>query len=248
MMRQFENIADATVRIEYESSRGSGFHFIDPEFVVTNHHVVEGVEASSSRAVAVSDRGHKVPLDLLDYSSTGQHDFAIFKAAGTLPPTRKALSPNAPAEFERGEEVAFAGFPHGVDDLLVQEAVVSGLVDPDHFYIDGSVNGGNSGGPIVNLQDGSVIGIVTDRRFLGKQDLSDLQDAAEDIRQHCKSIQGRGSVELMGIDFGAFAQLMAEGMMVIQQALEANANTGIGIGYSISFAEAKFNQINTGET
>ena len=39
----------------------------------------------------------------------------------------------------------------------------------------------------------------------------------------------------MGIDFGAFGKLMAEGMLLIRQVLELNANTGIGIGFSIEF-------------
>lgn len=112
------------------------------------------------------------------------------------------------------------------------------------FYIDGSVNGGNSGGAIVDASDGSVIGIVTQRRFLGAQDLDALRGAAEKLRAHCQQIAGRGSVQIMGIDFGGFSSLMAEAMLLIQEVLKANANTGIGIGYSIRFVYEKCKEAN----
>jgi S1-C subfamily serine protease len=82
------------------------------------------------------------------------------------------------------------------------------------FYIDGSVNGGNSGGPIVDFSDGKIIGIVTQRRFLGGQDLNQLQKAAKQLRDHCQQIAGRGSVQIMGIGFGGFSSLKAEAMLL----------------------------------
>ena len=113
--------------------------------------------------------------------------------------------------------------------------MISGQINEGLFYIDGSVNGGNSGGPIVDASDGTVIGIITQRRFLGAQDLDKLRAAAEKLRAHCQQIAGRGSVQIMGIDFGGLSSLMAEAMLLIREVLEANANTGIGIGFSIRF-------------
>jgi len=40
----------------------------------------------------------------------------------------------------------------------------------------------------------------------------------------------------MGVDFGRFANLIANGLGAITNVLEANANTGIGIGFKIDFA------------
>jgi len=39
--KQAEKVAKATVQIIAESSAGSGFHFLKPGVIVTNHHVVE---------------------------------------------------------------------------------------------------------------------------------------------------------------------------------------------------------------
>lgn len=236
----FQETAKATVRIECGPSRGSGFHFIRPSVIVTNNHVVEGFGPAVS---AVTEDGRRLPLKLLASSPTDQHDFAIFEVDGHIPAGRHALHPKIVQPFERGLEVVFSGFPHGIPDLLVQRAVVAGLVSDGVFYIDGSVNGGNSGGPVVDASDGTVVGIVTQRRFLGGPDLAELQRAAEQIRAHCQAIAGRGSVQIMGIDFGWFSLLMAEGMLLIREVLQANANTGIGIGFSIEFVADRCRQL-----
>jgi len=88
---------------------------------------------------------------------------------------------------------------------------------------------------IIDASDGTVVGIVTQRRFLGGADLSKLREQAEQIRAHCDAVAGHGSVRIMGIDFGAFSKLMAEGMLLVRKVLELNANSGIGIGFGIEF-------------
>lgn len=236
----FQDAANATVRIECGPSCGSGFHFIRPTVIVTNNHVIEGFGPAVS---AVTEDGRGFPLQLVASSPTDQHDFAIFQVVGPIPAGRHALHPKLVHPLQRGLEVMFSGFPHGIPHLLVQRAVVAGLLSDRIFYIDGSVNGGNSGGPIIDPSDGAVIGIVTQRRFLGGPDLAALQRAAEQVRAHCQAIAGRGSVQIMGIDFGGFSQLMAEGMLLIREVLEANANTGIGIGFSIEFVAERCREL-----
>ena len=182
-------------------------------------------------------------MKMLASSGTAQHDFAIFEAQANIPAARHVLNPKVLQPFVRGSEVIFSGFPHGIPHLLVQRAVVAGLLPDQAFYIDGSVNGGNSGGPVVDTSDGTVVGIVTQRRFLGAPDLAQLQKAAQRVGAHCQAIAGRGSVQIMGIDFGGFSQLMADGMLLVSEVLEANANTGIGIGFSIEFVTEKCRQL-----
>jgi len=231
-----DEVADATVRIECLNSRGSGFHFLRPEIIVTNHHVVEGAEtAGGPLVVAVTEDGQRLPLHLLAHSPKDREDFAIFRVTCKVPDGRYPLRPKALQPVPRGTHVLFGGFPHGIADLLVHHASVAGPLSPGAFYLEASVNGGNSGGPIVDVTDGTVIGIVTQRRFLGTTDLEALAAAAEKLRDHCQAIAGRGGVQIMGIDFGKFSHLMAEGMLLVRQTLEANANTGIGIGFSIAF-------------
>jgi len=234
-MTTYADTARATLLIKCGTSRGSGFHFIQPEFVVTNNHVIEAQMNQGHNVVASSENGFECELELVASSPSDEHDFAILRTRTDVPEERVVLEPKLAEPLEIGTDLVFSGFPHGIQDLLVQRAIISGLIDEGRFYIDGSVNGGNSGGPIVDLSDGSLIGIVTQRRFLGGTDLEDLQEAAEQIQEHCRRIAGRGGVQIMGIDFGAFAALMADAMVLIKEVLVANANTGIGIGYSAKF-------------
>jgi hypothetical protein len=183
----------------------------------------------------VSENGQRINLTLISFSPATESDYAILRAEGEVPNGRHVFRPKVPNSFPRGTEIIFSGFPHGIPHLLVQRAMISGQINEGLFYIDGSVNGGNSGGPIVDASDGTVIGIITQRRFLGAQDLDKLRAAAEKLRAHCQQIAGRGSVQIMGIDFGGLSSLMAEAMLLIREVLEANANTGIGIGFSIRF-------------
>ena len=237
-MTVHRNVANATLRIEYGASRGSGFHFLTPDIVVTNQHVLPNLQTGQGGAVGVTESGQRLNLTLLESSPATDQDFAVLKVQGAVPAGRHALLPKVVSPFERGTPVLFGGFPHGIPHLLVQAAIVSGLVSDRVFYLDGSVNGGNSGGPIVDPSDGCVVGVVTQRRFLGAQDLGQLRAAAEQLRNHCQAIAGRGSVQIMGIDFGSFSQMQAEAMLLIREVLEANANTGIGIGFAIDFALA----------
>jgi hypothetical protein len=234
-MSLYQDIANATVRIECGTSRGSGFYFLRPDIIITNYHVIANHHEHHTPIVAVTEGGHKIKLSLTDSSPAKEFDFAILRSESAVPNGRHVLPMKIPNSFSRGTEIIFSGFPHGIPHLLVQKAVIAGQIDQQVFYIEGSVNGGNSGGPIVDAADGSIIGIVTQRRFLGAQDLNRLQTAAKQIRAHCQQMAGRGSVQIMGIDFAGFSALMAEAMLLIQEVLEANANTGIGIGFSIQF-------------
>jgi hypothetical protein len=179
---------------------------------------------------------------LLSHSDKTQYDFAILELQDPLPVNRNVLQPNLAAKANRGSELLFAGFPHGIHDLLVHEAIVSGPVQQHAFYIDGSVNGGNSGGPIVN-KAGELVGIVTQRRFLGGQSLQNLGQQVAQLANQCAGIANRGSVQIMGIDFGQFANMMAQGLGAMSQVIEANANSGIGIGFKIEFMNAEFDRL-----
>lgn len=235
-----QDVADATFQIECGSSRGSGFSFRSLDVVLTNAHVVQPFLNDGIPAFAGTGTGQQIPLDLIAFSPPNQHDFALFRAASQMPANRQFLSPRLNALPSRGHEVVFAGFPHGISDLLVQEAIVSGPSGTQGFYLDGSVNGGNSGGPIVDKNDGAVIGIVTQRRFLGSAPMNQMRRQAQQLAQHCQQVAAGGSkASFMGIDFTQFANMMAQSLLLTDQVLQANANSGIAIGFGIDFADTE---------
>lgn len=238
----FEDIPRATLKIESGDSSGSGFHFVNNDIVVTNFHVVKPHTDQRAKIFAKTELGNQIELELLACSPENEYDYAILRTKGRLEEQRIALRPKVIIP-NRGVEVCFAGFPHGIDDLLIQVAHTSGPFGSVGFYIDGSVNGGNSGGPMLDMSDMNTIGIVTQRRFLTPVNLDQVNKTLNDIHRHFQQMGGRAGVRISGVDFGAFAQLMSEAFKVFRIILEANANTGIGIGYRIEFVTQKLKQI-----
>ena len=162
-----QQLANATFRIQCATSSGSGFSFRSRQIIITNYHVIAPHFASAQAIYAFAEDGAQLALRVLAHSPEDQFDFAIMEALADVGASRYILQPDAAAVIGRGTKTIFAGFPHGVPDLLVHEAIVSGPANPNGFYVDGSVNGGNSGGPIIDGTTGLAIGIVTQRRFMG---------------------------------------------------------------------------------
>lgn len=238
-----QRLADATFRVECGTSLGSGFSFRHPSVAATNCHVITPHLSAGSTIHLVTEAGVRIPAQLVAHSPENQYDFALLRLLGALPQGRHVLQPKANPAVQRGLATLFAGFPHGIHDLLVHEAVVSGPAAPHAFYIDGSVNGGNSGGPIVGKVTGELIGLITQRRFLGVVQLGQLRQQVQQLAQHCQAVANQGSVEIMGVNFGAFAQMMAQNFLVVDQLLQSNANSGIGIGFSIEHINAEYTRL-----
>src|ERR1019366_9403757 len=93
-MTTLDDVAAATLRIEYGASRGSGFHFLQPEIVVTNHHVIEGAESAKSPGITgITEAGERINLALVAWSPKTKHDFAILRAQNPVPSGRGVLKP-----------------------------------------------------------------------------------------------------------------------------------------------------------
>ena len=140
-------------------SAGSGFIF-EPASVLTNAHVVHG-----ARKVIVTLHdgtelsGHVERLDALADIAI----VALDDANGRKPPS---ASLGKSSELRVGEWVAAMGSPGGQLKDTVTVGIVSALLRPSaalgmsarrmtYFQTDCAINGGNSGGPIVNM-DGEV--------------------------------------------------------------------------------------------
>lgn len=233
-----QELANATFRIQCGDSTGSGFSFRNNRIVVTNCHVIRpavGKIYVAPPIVAITEGGMAIPAKLLGISPEDKYDFAILELQTDLPAGRHVLQPCAKRPA-RGSKVIFAGFPHGLHDLLVHEAIVSGPSQNFGFYLDGSVNGGNSGGPIISAESGEIVGIVTARRFPGNQDLQAMSNEVMTLEKQVQLMRdGGGRIAIGGIDFGGLMQLMNGSLRVISEIIELNANSGIGIGYHIEY-------------
>jgi len=137
---------------------GSGF-IIDPEgFILTNNHVVENARKI---VVKLSD---KREMEARVIGADPKTDIALIKidAKGSLPAAPLGDS----GMLEVGEWVLAIGNPFGLD-LTVTSGIVSakgrniGAGRYDNFIqTDASIDPGNSGGPLVNME-GEVVGVNT---------------------------------------------------------------------------------------
>jgi serine protease Do len=137
---------------------GSGF-IIDPEgYVVTNNHVVDG---ASEVTIRLEDDS-VFPAEII--GTDPQTDLALLKieAEQSLPSLTLGDSDSA----EVGDWVLAVGNPFGLGGTVTAgiisargRNIQAGPYD-DFLQVDASINRGNSGGPLFDL-DGNVIGVNT---------------------------------------------------------------------------------------
>lgn len=128
-------------------------------YVVTNHHVVAGRKA----IVLVRTDGVKIPAGVAVDDAT--NDLVLLKPGNStlLPP---AL-PLANQAAQVGEHVFTVGYPHP-DMMGMEPKLTEGIInartglgnDPRVYQISVPLQGGNSGGPLLNM-NGEVVGVTT---------------------------------------------------------------------------------------
>ncbi len=149
-----QSIPDRTV-----SSLGSGFIIDGKEgLIVTNNHVIDGAEEIQ---VNLHD-GSKLKAELL--AKDTKTDIALLK----VKPLKelKAVKFGTSANIRVGDWVMAIGNPFGLGGTVTvgiisakARNINSGPYD-DYLQTDASINKGNSGGPLFNM-DGEVVGVNT---------------------------------------------------------------------------------------
>lgn len=144
-----------------EQVSGSGVIVSTDGYIITNNHVVEGV---NQVGVVLAD-GTELPAEVVGTDLYA--DLAVLKAGGSVP---AAATLGNSDTLRTGETVIAIGSPLGDFKNTVTVGVVSAtgrVIDTGQGYqmedliqTDAAINRGNSGGPLVNLA-GEVIGINT---------------------------------------------------------------------------------------
>jgi serine protease Do len=158
-------------RVGQQRAVGSGFIIDADGYVVTNAHVVKGAQriqvvlqppdSDGSLASALSSKVNVVPARII--GQTPEIDIALLKIERkNLPALPLAVYRN----LRQGESVFAFGSPQGLRNTVTHGLVsaVARQIDVDspliYVQTDASVNPGNSGGPLLNL-DGEVVGMNT---------------------------------------------------------------------------------------
>ena len=155
LKRLIPNQPDWEQGSDNEVNFGSGFIISEDGFVLTNAHVIKGMNRIK---VTLNDK-REYPAKLIGLDE--KSDVALLKIEAKNLPVAKIGNPS---ELKSGEWVAAIGAPFGFEN-----SVTAGIVSaknrtlPDETYTpfiqtDVAINPGNSGGPLFNLK-GQVVGI-----------------------------------------------------------------------------------------
>jgi hypothetical protein len=146
---------ESVVSIISDEGRGSGF-LVDPEMVITNHHVVGGAKnvlVKLSSGSALSGTVERIAEN---------HDLALVRLDRQLT-DRRSLQLASVEALRVGQEVYVIGSPMGVLESSVTRGIVSAIRPFEGATLvqtDAAINPGNSGGPLVD-RSGRVVGIAT---------------------------------------------------------------------------------------
>jgi S1-C subfamily serine protease len=160
----YEATIDSVVLVsvaDAENGRGTGSGFVyDDNYLVTNEHVVGGVDAAE---IQFSD-GEWQTASVV--GTDRYSDLAVLEVPDV--PDYATPLPLAESDPAVGAEVVALGNPLGLD-ASVSRGIVSGVDRalpsptgfsiPDAIQTDAALNPGNSGGPLVAL-DGTVEGVI----------------------------------------------------------------------------------------
>ncbi len=180
---------------------GSGFVFA-PGFILTNAHVVAGVDRPRVRVRPGSDA---VRTEVVYFDP--RKDVAVLRAAGLEAPALDF----AAEEMESGDSVVTAGFPQGgsfrADPARVRTQVSArgdtiygeSGVEREVYIIRSNIEPGSSGGPLLST-DGEVVGMVfaadvTDAGIGYALTSAELQEAMQ-AGLSARSLVSTGSCEL----------------------------------------------------
>ena len=148
-----EQASPAVVSIQAGNQGGSGFFISDLGYILTNEHVVKDITTVS----VTLTNGDTISGEVIEH---GKQDFAIIKIERmNTPNLRLGSSQNA----KQGEVVLVMGSPKGLPNTVSKGMISHTARDingTQYVQIDGTLNPGNSGGPVLNMR-GDVIGIAT---------------------------------------------------------------------------------------
>jgi len=182
---------------------GTGFIFWEKNILVTCNHVIK--DASST---LLKFSGAENLMDSKVVLRDDEHDLALLKFNDS---SREPIPIGDSEKVVEGVSIIFSGYPFGSADLTTHQGIISAITkdvtDITSYLIDGTVNSGNSGCPLLDM-DGKVIGVVNAKR----RNQNDFLEQVEDMP--C------GALSLHGID-----------IVKIYQALTNNIQ--LGVGYAV---------------
>ncbi len=146
----FKKAIKSSVNMIGSKNSGSGF-FVLPNVIATNFHVIEG-EGNIEIYANDSEQKWKV-MGVVGYDIAA--DLALLQVEGKGQPLNLGSNPQV------GQQVFTIGSPLGFSATFT-DGLISAIRDFDgieHLQISVPISSGNSGGPLINLQN-EVVGVI----------------------------------------------------------------------------------------
>jgi len=238
----FKDCRSGVAQISYESNGhrlANGTGFLVSGGVVTNSHVIRG-PTSSAITIRFENQSGFIRIDpnyvLKLESPENRYDYAFLEMDEPEFKGRYRFQLGSKETCDVGQLVCFFGFPFGMDNLTCHMAYISSIFERNAvtvIQLDGSINGGNSGGPLLSLKSGNVIGIVT-RAHTGliEQKFRELIESLRNNQRVLANAGQQGGVQLLGIN--PIQALQASQAAMEQIALDLHRSANVGIGYAFS--------------
>ena len=165
------------------SMRGTGFVVGNGNQIATNAHVLpEIIDSANGESLAVQTSASELRLAKV-VSRDRAHDLALLSIDGV---SLQAMTLQNPAQVREGQAIAFMGFPiggvlgfspvthRGIISAITPIALPSPTAQQlnekvikrlkagafEVYQLDGTAYPGNSGGPLVEMDKGEVVGII----------------------------------------------------------------------------------------
>ena len=197
--------------------------------VLTAAHVVKGCSAQDVALVTIS--GQVFAISSIDADDVV--DLALLKPIGTIPGQALSIAPVSPPEI--GMQVATWGYPGGYSGLapLLSVGYLAGTQEFKdgsnpavlRWVVNAAFNGGNSGGPVLSLENGSIIGVVD----------SKLTPVPQEIAQILEVLQKQQyGLQYNGTKADGTAVTYSEGQLIGEVLQYLRGQVQLVIGYSIA--------------
>ena len=220
---------------------GSGSAFLVDGGLVTNSHVIRPPGSIDAIVIRFEDSEQQIRLlretcyeSIIVESAQHERDYVLIDLSEPEFENRHRFEFGELSDVFIGEQVLFLGFPFGMPQLTAHMGHISSIHERQSatiIQIDGGVNGGNSGGPLVDLKSGHVIGIVT-RAVTGIIE-REFDNLITTLRNNQEILsQTRASMSIGGVDPVAGLRGSQAAMEQIARNLKRSANVGIGYAFS----------------
>jgi V8-like Glu-specific endopeptidase len=224
---------------------GSGTGFKVGNHLITNNHVYHAPGAVNVELRFVHEDGHTTrAVKTVSYLNFQQRlqmglpennwEYAILNRDDVEFNTIPSLTLSDSNTIIIGHRIAVLGFQFDQTNLSIKQGILSSRytrAGVKYMQIDASVNQGNSGGPLINIDNNRVVGIVT-RKHTGLTQAFDslLQSFAGNIQalEAAQGIMGLGGIDPINVLVVSQNQ-----MKITAEELRRSANVGIGYAYEL---------------